>query len=230
MATLDTALEVTNARSSDPHKIVDISPSISSQIAVFPGDTPFTAKILMDCKQGDHLGLSSITTTPHLGAHVDAPSHYSADGVGIAERSLNYYFGLCQVIEVELPQGSRIEPKHISQKKIVAPRVLFKTRSFANPDQWQSDFNSLSADLVDFLSIQNVILVGIDTPSIDLAEDKILQSHHAVHAKDMAILEGVVLDQVAEGLYTLVALPLKLAGLDASPVRAVLLPANWGNS
>jgi arylformamidase len=68
-----------------------------------------------------------------------------------------------------------------------------------------------------------VKLVGIDTPSIDLAEDKILQSHHAVARHDMAILEGIVLDQVKPGMYQLIALPLSIERADATPVRAVLL-------
>jgi arylformamidase len=68
-----------------------------------------------------------------------------------------------------------------------------------------------------------VKLVGIDTPSIDLAEDKVLESHQAVFSHDMAILEGIVLGHVSEGIYQLIALPLKIEGADATPVRAILL-------
>lgn len=203
-------------------QLIDISPEISADIAVFPGDTPFEQKILMDCKKGDSLGLSSFTTTPHLGAHTDAPNHYSALGSGISERSLDYYYGPCQVITVQVQRGQRITSADV-KSEIRAPRVIFKTNSFPDPRKWSGDFNSLSADLIDFLARQKVILVGIDTPSIDLADDKILESHHRVEAHDMAILEGVVLDAVTDGLYTLIALPLKMKGLDASPVRAVLV-------
>jgi len=208
-----------------PSILFDISPEISSELAVFPGDTAFSQNVLMDCKKGDHIGLSAFTTTPHLGAHVDAPNHYHADGVGISQRSLQYYYGPCQVIEVSLPRGERITPAHIQDHKIIASRVLFKTNSFPNPNVWNKDFNSLSAELVDELATHGVILVGIDTPSIDLSEDQILQSHHKVHQHNMAILEGIVLTEVPEGTYTLCALPLKMKGLDASPVRAVLLKA-----
>jgi arylformamidase len=76
---------------------------------------------------------------------------------------------------------------------------------------------------VDFLAERGVRLVGIDTPSIDLQEDKVLESHQAVLRADMAILEGVVLDAVDPGIYTLIALPLRIPGADASPVRAVLV-------
>lgn len=162
-------------------------------------------------------------STPHLGAHTDAPNHYVKGGASMENRALHYYLGAAQVIEVSLPRGERIRPAHLQGAAIQAPRVLFKTNSFLNPDQWQNDFVSLSAELVDWLAAQKVILVGIDTPSVDLAEDKVLESHKAVARHDLAILEGIVLSKAQPGLYDLVALPLKIKGADATPVRAVLL-------
>lgn len=190
---------------------------------MFPGDTLFSQNVLFDCKKGDGFGLSSFTTTPHLGAHTDAPNHYSSEGVGMSERALDYYYGSAQVIEVNLKRGERIRPEHIKNKSIRAPRVLFKTGSFPNPNEWNGDFNALTPELIEELARQKVILVGIDTPSIDLADDKILNTHHKVFEKNMAVLEGIVLSGVREGVYTLIALPLKMKGLDASPVRAVLV-------
>lgn len=203
--------------------VFDISPEISSGTAVFPGDTVFSQKVLMDCKKGDNLGLSSFTTTPHIGAHVDAPNHYHASGVGISERDLSYYMGLCQVIAPKTPRGERIQLQHIAGKTVSAPRVLFKTNSFPDPNNWNNDFCSLSPELVDALAKSKVCLVGIDTPSIDPADDKKLESHTKIFENNMAILEGIVLDGVPEGMYQLLALPLKMKNLDASPVRAVLV-------
>ncbi|MGZ3689604.1 MAG: cyclase family protein, partial [Bdellovibrionota bacterium] len=80
----------------------------------------------------------------------------------------------------------------------------------------------LSAELIDALAAKGVILVGIDTPSVDPAEDQALETHQAIARHNLANLEGIVLDQVPEGIYELTALPLKLQGADASPVRAVL--------
>ncbi len=177
----------------------------------------------MDMHHGDHLTLSKITTTVHLGAHTDAPNHYSRQGVSMEQRSLDYYIGPAQVIEVQCPRGHRVTPKDIAQISLVAERILFKTCSFPNPERWNSDFVALSAELIAYLGSKNVRLVGIDTPSIDLAEDKALESHQAVFKHDMAILEGIVLDHVEEGLYELIALPLKIQNADASPVRAILL-------
>jgi arylformamidase len=107
---------------------------------------------------------------------------------------------------------------------ITAPRVLFYTGSFPDPNQWNSDFAALSPELIAWLHDDcGVHLVGIDTPSIDPQSSKGLESHHAVAARDMAVLEGLVLGEVSAGTYTLVAFPLRLEGADASPVRAVLL-------
>jgi arylformamidase len=204
-------------------KIFDISPEISANTAVFPGDTVFSQTVLMDCKLGDHLGLSSFTTTPHIGAHTDAPNHYHAEGVGIAERSLDYYYGPCQVIEVLHAKNRRITLEDFKEIPLKAPRVLFKTLSFPDPNHWTGDFAALSSEVIDFLAKNGVKLVGIDTPSIDLSDDKILQCHTAVYKNNMAILEGIVLDAVPAGEYQLVALPLKMKNLDASPVRAILV-------
>ncbi len=203
-------------------KIIDITPMINSKMAVFPGDTPFQEEFLMDFKAGHHLTLSTIKTTVHLGAHTDAPSHYHPMGQPIDRRKLHYYLGKVQVIDVKKLNNQRIMPNDFADE-IKAPRILFKTGSFPDPYQWNDDFVSLSKELIDFLHSHKVILVGIDTPSVDLADDKNLESHHAIYEYDMAILEGVVLDQVSPGLYDLIALPLNIEGADATPVRAILL-------
>jgi arylformamidase len=207
-----------------PVTCFDISPTVCEELAVFPGDTLYRRQVLMGFEGGDHLALSSITTTVHVGAHADAPSHYVAGGASIDERDPNLYVGACQVVHVALARGERIMPAHLEGKRIEAPRVLFRTGSFTDPNTWCDDFNALSPELVHFLADRGVRLVGIDTPSVDPAPAKVLVSHHAIAARDLAVLEGLVLERVPEGLYTLVALPLKLRGADASPVRAVL----WG--
>ncbi|HCP48107.1 MAG TPA: hypothetical protein DIU15_18860 [Deltaproteobacteria bacterium] len=203
-------------------RIVDISPVLSERVAVWPGDTPFSRTVNLSISSGANIDLSDIRTSVHVGAHTDGPSHYVSGGASIDQRPLELYLGPCQVFEVELPRGSRIRPGDLSGP-VRAERVLFKTGSFPDPEHFNEDFCSLSAELVDYLAQQGVSLVGIDTPSIDLCQDKVLESHQAVARNDMAILEGIVLADVSPGRYTLVALPLKLEGADASPVRAVLL-------
>ena len=203
--------------------IIDISPPISPRLAVFPGDTPFSQDYLLRIDQGSHLDLSTIHTTTHLGSHADAPSHYSPTGETIEKRDLRFYMGACQVIEVNVPRGERIVMDDVDVP-FNAPRVLFKTGSFPNPDNWNADFNSLCPDLIRTASAQGVCLIGLDTPSVDPADSKDLPAHRAIAEADMAILEGVFLASVKAGLYTLVALPLRIENGDASPVRAVLLP------
>lgn len=203
-------------------QIYDISPVISERLAVFPGDTPYSARFLLDLAKGDNLTLSSIETTVHLGAHTDAPSHYSKTGATMEQRPLHFYLGPCQVIDCHLPPLSRIRPEDL-KVAIEAPRVLFKTSSFPDPDSWTDQFVALAPELISFLAQKKVCLVGLDTPSVDLANDRELLTHHQIAKHDMAILEGVVLDQVPAGVYHLIALPLPLKGADASPVRAILL-------
>ena len=203
-------------------RILDISPTLRAGIAVWPGDTGFSRQVDLSFEQGHNLVLSGITTTLHVGAHTDAPIHYHPDGQAMHERSLERYLGPCQVIEVRCEAGARIQVADLGVE-IHAPRVLLKTGSFPDPEQFNNDFCSLSPELVAHLAQKGVVLVGIDTPSVDPFADEALNAHNAIHLADMGILEGVVLDQVDPGFYTLIALPLKIEGGDASPVRAVLI-------
>ncbi len=203
-------------------RLIDITPTVSERLAVWPGDVAYSRSVALDMQTGDNLTLSATRSTVHLGAHTDAPNHYAKDGAGISERPLEAYYGPCQVMRVDIGPGERILPAHLSGP-VTAPRVLFHTGTYPDPESWNGDFASLSPELVDFLANHGVVLVGIDTPSIDLSDDKVLLSHNAVARHDLAILEGIVLEDVEPGNYTLVALPLKLEGADASPVRAVLV-------
>lgn len=202
---------------------IDISPTLSTDTAVFPGDQAFELTNLLSYESGDHIALSYLKSTVHLGSHADAPSHYGKGEANIAAVDLSYYMGLAQVVEVKAEAGARLYPSDL-KSDVQAPRVLFKTGSYPNSDQWTPTFNSLSPELVNFLAEKNVRLVGIDTPSIDPADAKELITHLAVLKNKMAILEGLILKDVPEGLYILIALPLKLQDAEASPVRAVLLP------
>ena len=202
--------------------IIDISPEITSDLAVWPGDTPFSQRFLCRLEEGSNIDLSTVETTVHLGAHTDAPSHYVRGGETMEQRDLQRYYGLCQVIHVELEQGTRIRPEDL-RVSIMAERVLFATGSYPDPNNFNRDFCALSPALIEYLGAAGVLLVGIDTPSVDLCDSKALESHSAIAKYDMAILEGVVLSHVPEGIYTLAAFPLRIVGADASPVRAVLI-------
>lgn len=199
----------------------DISPTLSPRLKVWPGDTAVSREVLMELSRGDSVTLSTLHSTVHAGAHADAPSHYLRAGRTIAQQPPELYVGPCQVVHVEVPPGGAVVPRMISAK-ITAPRVLIVTGTFPDPEQWTSDFASLSVELVDLLHERGVKLVGTDTPSVDSFASKDLPVHSAFAKHDMAILEGLVLRDVPAGEYELIALPLKLEGFDASPVRAVL--------
>ncbi len=182
----------------------------------------------MDFQKGDHLALSSIQTTVHLGAHVDASNHYSPQGQGIEKKDLSIYLGLAQVVQVPLKKSARIFPSDFAADfKVQAPRILLKTLSYPDPENWNGDFMSLSPELIESFAQEGVVLVGIDTPSVDPSDSKKLESHQIIFEKKMSIIEGILLDDVPEGLYTLIALPLRMQDLDASPVRAILLPKEF---
>jgi arylformamidase len=203
-------------------RLIDISPVLSPRVAVWPGDVSFSRAVACSIEAGANIDLSAITTTVHVGAHTDAPSHYSADGATIEARPLEIYMGSCEVRTVTIGRGERIYPSHLGAPPR-APRLLLNTGTFPNPDHFNPDFAALSPELIGWVHDHGVRLVGLDTPSVDLCDDKELLSHSAIAARDMAILEGVVLQHVPDGLYTLIALPLRLEGADASPVRAVLV-------
>jgi len=202
--------------------IYDISPPISPALRVWPGDTPPAREVLLDMKAGANLTLSTLHATVHLGAHADAPSHYGADAPSIDARPLDLYLGPCEVIRPAARRGAMVRPADLGGRTLRAPRVLLATGTFPDPNIFNEDFASFSPELVEHLHGRGVRLIGIDTPSIDLFASKDLPSHQACLRRDMAVLEGLVLTRVPEGVYELIALPLPLVGYDGSPVRAIL--------
>ena len=202
-------------------KIYDISPPISPSLKVWPGDTPPSREVLMDMKRGANLTLSTLRSTVHVGAHADAPSHYGADAPAIDRRNLDIYLGRCQVVRVGVDRDKRIAPSAL-KAPVRAERVLFATGTFPDPTAFNEDFAAFSVELIEHLHRQGVRLVGIDTPSVDLFSSKDLPAHKACLKHDLAILEGLALAKVPEGIYELIALPLRLVAFDASPVRAIL--------
>jgi arylformamidase len=202
--------------------IYDISPPITPALKVWPGDTPPAREVLLDMKAGANLTLSTLHATVHLGAHADAPSHYGADAPSIEARPLDLYLGPCEVARVSARRGAMVMPADLGGRVPRAARILLSTGTFPDPNVFNEDFASYSPELIEHLHARGVRLVGIDTPSIDLFASKDLPSHQACLRHDMAVLEGLVLAHVPEGLYELIALPLPLAGYDGSPVRAIL--------
>ena len=202
-------------------RVYDISPAVRPGFPVFPGDSPFVLRWTWKLGPNCPVNVSEVSMSPHTGSHTDAPLHYDDDGVSIGEVALDPYLGPCRVIHaIGVPL---IEPPHVASHLAgTPPRVLVRTYERAPVGRWDSEFAALAPATIELLHEHGVRLVGIDTPSLDPESSKTLDSHQVVRRHRMAILEGIVLDQVPEGNYELIALPLKWHGLDASPVRAVL--------
>ncbi len=208
-------------------RIYDITPPVTPELGVWPGDTPMSREVLCELAKGDTVTLSTIRSTVHLGAHADGPNHYVRDGRSVGEQRLEHYLGPCVVIDADVARGRRVGVEHLrlpakGSGAITQPRVLIRTGTFPDYEKWNADFAGLEPALVEWLAGQKVITIGIDTPSVDLQDSKDLPAHHAIARHDIAILEGLALNGVPAGVYELIALPLKLMGFDASPVRAVL--------
>ncbi|MFM7133630.1 MAG: cyclase family protein [Planctomycetota bacterium] len=207
--------------------IFDITPRITPDIAVWPGDTPLSREILCEREKGASVMLSTLRATVHLGAHADGANHYGAGAPSIDAMPLERYLGPCHVVRARAaraPGGTRVGVADlgIDLAAIRHPRVLIATGTFPDFTSWNSDFAGLEPALVDALAARGVALVGTDAPSVDVQESKDLPAHARFLAHGMSILEGLRLAHVAPGEYELIALPLPLVGFDASPVRAVL--------
>ena len=202
-------------------KLFDISPVVSTETPVWPGDTRFQVGRVCKLEDGDSVNLSWIKSTLHLGAHTDAPNHFQAGASGIDEVDLVPYIGPCVVVEV-----SKKDLIEVSDCKYAveqgATRILFRTWDLPENPFEESSFCAFSKEAVTFMGENGVVLIGIDTPSIDPFESKDLPAHQELGRFQMRNLEGLDLTHVKSGNFELIALPLKLKGCDASPVRALL--------
>jgi arylformamidase len=202
-------------------RLWDLSPPVHAGAPVFPGDTPFrqnwNARIGPSCP----VNVSTLTLSPHTGAHADAPLHYDDHGLAIGHVDLAPYLGRCRVIHA-LGVAPLVEWTHVAHAlDRLPPRVLVRTYA-RQPQAWDAGLAAFAPLTVERLADLGVVLVGIDTASIDPAESKDLPSHQVIRRRNLRVLENLLLDDVPEGDYELIALPLNLTSACASPVRAVL--------
>jgi arylformamidase len=203
-------------------RLWDISPPVAQGTPVFPGDTPYRQQWTATISPGCPVNVSTLTLSPHVGAHADAPLHYEAGGTPVGALALDPYLGPCRVIHAigRRPLITWNDLAHASQH--LPARVLVRTYERAPVDRWDPLLAAFAPETIERLADAGVRLVGIDTASIDPADSKSLESHQAIRRRGLRVLENLVLDAVPEGDYELIALPLKLMTADASPVRAVL--------
>ena len=212
---------------------IDLSPTVTPTLGVWPGDTPVSREVLADMNAGDSLTLSTLRATVHLGSHADAPSHYGRTARSIEAQPIEPYLGAARHVEVAVKRGERVTIEAVEEglrqqgadrSAHPEPRLLLRTGTFPDPTAWNEDFAGLEPALVDWAADRGILLIGVDTPSVDLFAAKTLVAHHRFLARDVAILEGLLLARLPVGPCELIALPLPLAGFDASPVRALARP------
>jgi arylformamidase len=203
-------------------KLWDISPPVDAGSPLFPGDTPYRQEWAAQIGPGCPVNVSAITLSAHVGAHADAPLHYDAQGQAAGALSLAPYLGPCRVVHA-LDAGALVRMTDLSQAlENLPPRLLVRTCRRFPLTQFDDQLTAFDPDTLAQLADLGVQLVGIDSASIDPADSKTLPSHQVIRQRGLRVLENLFLDDVPEGDYELIALPLKLMTADASPVRAVL--------
>jgi arylformamidase len=204
-------------------RVIDISVMLSPDTPVWPGDTPFSCLWSWSMTEGSSVNVSAITMSPHAGTHADTPLHVTNGGAGSEALSLDAFRGPAVVVDVT-DLDREIDITEIDQRAqgAVLTRLLLKTgRSIADdtfPDSWPR----LSVACAQELVRRGVVLFGMDCPSADDRDSKTLEVHHALLDHGVCVLENLDLRRADAGEYVLDALPMKVAGLDAAPVRAVL--------
>jgi arylformamidase len=203
--------------------LIDITRPLRPDLAVWPGDTPYSHRWVMRRDQGASVNVAAITLSVHAGTHTDAPLHFIDDGAPTLELPLDAYIGPATVVEVDktgpiLPADLAIAGLHQVQ------RLLVRTPSSRLPHyEWSEHIAFLAPETAEWLGRQPLLLFGTDAPSVDPLDSKSLDAHHILHHHGVAILENLWLLHAPSGDYELIALPLSLP-VDGSPVRAVLRP------
>jgi arylformamidase len=209
--------------------IWDISRTLSDDIAPWPGDTPFHFELTARLGTTSVVNIGAIRMSVHNGSHADARFHFENDGPTIDQTALDTYIGPARVVDLtenfSTAEREWITTDHLSEASDElqqTSRLLLKTGVWPNSTVFPSRIPVIAPDVADWLRVRNVRLIGLDLPSVDRIDAKVLQNHHALARCGIAIIESLDLSAVQPGIYNFAALPLKIAGGDAAPVRAVL--------
>jgi arylformamidase len=206
-----------------PSKIYDITRTLNPALAAWPGDTPFSAEIITAIKHGAAINLTTLTVSSHIGTHVDAPYHFLDNDLTIEHLPLEGYLGPATVVTVAREAGPLLPNDFPGLDWPRVKRLLVHSMASTKPlDQFPTDYVYPSPELADFMAASGIVLFGCDAPSMDEMNSKTLPGHKALRRHNIAILEGLLLTDVPDGAYELIALPLKIHGGDGSPVRAIL--------
>ena len=205
-------------------RLRDISISLSATTPEWPGDTPWSCGWTATIANGASVNLSTVTSSPHVGTHADAPLHVRDGWPGSHELPLDAFYGPAILVDVSGLTGEInfdvIEP-HIQGQLI--ERLLLKTGSTiasgSFPDDWPTLSESCARTLLGF----GLRLLGVDAPSVDSKNSKSLAVHAMLFSGNAFILENLDLRRTPPGSYDIIAFPVKMMSMDAAPVRAILL-------
>ncbi|MFC4347860.1 arylformamidase [Kordiimonas lipolytica] len=207
------------------NRIYDISQTIRPGIPVWPGDAKFKLKRTWVIEEECPVNVSKMKMSTHTGTHADSRLHFDEEGIDCAETPLDSYVGPATLIDLsgDVVANDLVDAAHLANRlPDRVDRVLLKLFKAFPHEGWDPDFPAISPAAIDLLAERGCKLIGVDVPSLDPQDSKTLDAHFAVYRAGIAILEGLVLDDVPEGDYELIALPLKIEGADGSPVRAIL--------
>ena len=207
-------------------KAYDISVTLGEEAAVYPGDPPFSTEEVFSFAGGAEARVSSFRSCAHSGTHLDLPAHFEARAPGLESFPPERFILPAQVLEIENPRAvTREELSHKALKRDQA--FLFKTRNSIErlvvSGIFSEDYVYLETGAAELCVELGSPLVGLDYYSIDRYGENGYPAHRTVLNNGRLILEGLNLRSVPAGEYILLALPLKIKGFEASPVRAVLL-------
>lgn len=206
-------------------RILDITQPLRPGMPVWPGDQPFEPAWSARRSEGSSVNVGAVCMSLHTGTHVDAPLHVSDEGVSVDALSLEALVGPAVLIEA-MGSGA-IQPDELAAAfpSGNVQRVLIKTRNEPPPALWTNKFRYLSPEAARYLADRGVVLVGIDTPSVDHPESKDLPVHHILYDAGIVNVENLYLSEIQAGKYQLICLPITVEGMDAGPARAVLVQA-----
>jgi arylformamidase len=210
-------------------EIFDISRPLSEDLAEWPGDAPFHFQFTKQIAKGDVVNLGKIDMSVHNGTHADGWFHFDSGAETIDRVPLENFFGPATVVDLthKFSSGTEreitiVDLEAASEQLQRAPRLLLKTGIWRGSTIFPEWISVIAQDVPDWLKARGVKLIGVDVPSVDAVDAKVLRNHHALYAARIAIVESLDLSEIEAGVYNFAALPLKITGGDGAPVRAVL--------
>jgi arylformamidase len=207
--------------------MIDLSPRITPELPVWPGDPAVRLTHPASLARGDAFALTELALSVHTGTHVDAPAHYVPGGAGADALPLSALVGPAWVLDVGDVPLITAQVLAAAALPLQTERLLLRTgnshRKLMRSAQFHTDFVALSAEAATWLVARGVRLVGIDYYSI-APYDALAPTHEILLRSGVIVVEGLDMTEVKPGPYTFICLPLKLADADGAPARAILLP------